>query len=107
MRPRHENASDPRWLRRAARQFGSLAGVGGPWNDALAVSDRIEGSKVVSRVGGVVMDAWQVNAAVVRRMGSATVGEDEHVGCRFCGFAGEYSIGMTGLYLDASADFEL
>lgn len=51
---------------------------------------------------------WQINAALSRRFGSTTIEADElGSGCAFCSFAGDYSITMTGIYVDASVDFEL
>jgi long-subunit fatty acid transport protein len=60
--------------------------------------------------GGAGFDAgaWEVNAAVSRRFGSTTIDEDDlESGCAFCSYAGDYSIGMTGLYLDASVDLDI
>lgn len=56
---------------------------------------------------GYVAPDWQVNLAVAHRQGSVTVDEDEWLGCRFCGYPGEYSLSMLGVYLDASIEFEL
>jgi long-subunit fatty acid transport protein len=57
---------------------------------------------------GYRLDAWQFNLAVSRRFGSTRVTEDQlGDGCSFCGFAGKYSITMTGLYADASVDLPL
>ncbi len=51
---------------------------------------------------------FEVNAAVSRRFGSTSISADEIAsGCQFCGFAGEYAVTMTGLYLDASVDLDL
>lgn len=60
----------------------------------------------LSAGGGLQRGGFQVNVAVTRRFGAATVrSEDLGEGCAFCSYAGEYSIGMTGLYLDTSLDF--
>ncbi len=56
---------------------------------------------------GFVARSWQVNVAIARRIGSTHVSEDELVGCRFCGYSGEYAMRMTGLYIDASTEFDL
>jgi hypothetical protein len=41
-------------------------------------------------------------------MGSTTISEGElGTGCAFCSFAGDYSITMTGIYVDASVDLDL
>ena len=54
---------------------------------------------------GYVQDTWQVNLALSRRFGSTRVNPGGlGSGCQFCGFAGDYSLGMTGLYVDASVD---
>lgn len=54
---------------------------------------------------GYAKEHWQVNLAVSRRMGSAHIADgDLGKGCNFCGFAGDYKITMTGLYIDASVD---
>jgi long-subunit fatty acid transport protein len=54
---------------------------------------------------GYVREHWQVNLAVSRRFGSTRVTEAGlGAGCAFCGYAGDYSLGMTGLYVDASVD---
>lgn len=54
---------------------------------------------------GYVQETWQVNLALSRRFGSTRVSSTElGNGCQFCGFAGDYSLGMTGLYVDASVD---
>ncbi len=55
---------------------------------------------------GFVEEHWQVNVAVARRVGSATV-ETTDTSCIFCGFPGKYKIWMTGLYVDASVDLPL
>jgi long-subunit fatty acid transport protein len=58
--------------------------------------------------GGYVGDHWQANLAVTRRFGSTHINEaDLGTGCAFCGFAGDYEITMTGLYVDASVDLDL
>ena len=55
---------------------------------------------------GLQTGGFQVNVAVARRFGSTKIGEaDLGTGCGFCSYAGNYSIGMTGLYLDTSVDF--
>jgi hypothetical protein len=52
--------------------------------------------------------SWQVNVAAAYRFGAATVSEDQlGEGCPFCSFEGDYEITAMGLYVDASADFEL
>jgi long-subunit fatty acid transport protein len=57
---------------------------------------------------GYVRERWQVNAALSRRFGSAHIAEsDLGKGCAFCGYAGDYSLTMTGFYLDASVDLPL
>lgn len=54
---------------------------------------------------GYVQDTWQVNLAISRRFGSTHVTAAElGKGCQFCGFAGDYALRMTGLYVDASVD---
>lgn len=60
----------------------------------------------LSAGGGVRSGAWQVNLAITRRFGSTTVAKGTlGEGCSFCSYAGDYSIGMTGLYVDSSLDF--
>jgi len=62
----------------------------------------------VTAGAGYRFDPWQINVAVSRRFGSTHVKEEElHSDCSFCGFAGKYSITMTGLYVDASVDLPL
>jgi long-subunit fatty acid transport protein len=57
---------------------------------------------------GYVAEHWQANLAVTRRFGSTHIDEtDLGTGCAFCGFAGDYEITMTGLYVDASVDLPL
>jgi long-subunit fatty acid transport protein len=55
---------------------------------------------------GYVAEHWQVNLAASRRFGSAAHVDASELGtgCNFCGFAGDYKITMTGLYIDASVD---
>ena len=49
-----------------------------------------------------------MNAAVARRFGQTTVeASDLGTGCVFCSFEGDYSITMTGFYLDASVNIDL
>jgi long-subunit fatty acid transport protein len=51
---------------------------------------------------------FQINAAVTRRFGSARISANElRPGCAFCSYEGDYAIGMTGIYLDASVDLSL
>jgi long-chain fatty acid transport protein len=51
---------------------------------------------------------FQINAAVTRRFGSETISAAElRPGCAFCSYEGDYSLGMTGIYLDASVDLSL
>lgn len=57
---------------------------------------------------GFVEKYWQANLAVSRRFGSTQVRDDElGTGCQFCGYGGDYSITMTGLYADVSVDLPL
>ena len=58
---------------------------------------------------GFVEEYWQANLAVSRRFGSTHIREEEldTPACRFCSFAGDYSITMTGLYADVSVDLPL
>jgi long-subunit fatty acid transport protein len=54
---------------------------------------------------GYVREHWQINLAVSRRFGSTRLEPSMlGTGCTFCGYAGDYSLGMTGLYVDASVD---
>lgn len=55
---------------------------------------------------GYLAEHWQVNLAVSRRFSGTTsiAAADLGQGCQFCGFAGDYKLSMTGLYLDASID---
>ena len=49
-----------------------------------------------------------VDGIIARRMGSTSIAAgDLGKGCNFCGFAGDYRITMTGLYLDASVDLPM
>ena len=58
---------------------------------------------------GYVEQHWQVNLAVSRRFGQTRVHPEDldPNACRFCGYAGQYEITMTGLYIDASVDLDL
>jgi hypothetical protein len=57
---------------------------------------------------GYVRETWQLNVAVARRFGGTLISEDElGEGCSFCSGAGDYQLGMTGLYIDASVDLPL
>jgi long-chain fatty acid transport protein len=53
---------------------------------------------------GYVAQNWQLNVAASHRFGPAAHVTDLGSGCQFCGFAGDYKITMTGLYVDASVD---
>jgi long-subunit fatty acid transport protein len=56
--------------------------------------------------GGYRTPSFQVNAAVTHRFGSTSIAAEElGSGCAFCSYDGDYSITMTGFYLDASVDF--
>lgn len=60
----------------------------------------------LSAGGGVRSGALQVNLAITRRFGSTSIApETLGEGCAFCSYAGDYAIGMTGLYVDSSFDF--
>jgi long-subunit fatty acid transport protein len=62
----------------------------------------------VSLGGGVDFGVWQVNGAVARRFGQTTVeAANLGTGCVFCSFEGDYSITMTGFYLDGSVNIDL
>jgi hypothetical protein len=55
-----------------------------------------------------VREHWQVNVAASRRFGSTTIApEDLGEGCDLCSYAGDYSMTMTGLYVDVSVDLPL
>ena len=58
---------------------------------------------------GYVREHWQVNIAASRRFGQTRVHAEglDPMACRFCGYAGQYEITMTGLYVDASVDLPL
>jgi long-chain fatty acid transport protein len=57
---------------------------------------------------GINPGPWQVNAAVVHRFGSASIEASElGTGCQFCSYAGDYSLTMTGIYVDASVEIDL
>jgi long-subunit fatty acid transport protein len=58
---------------------------------------------------GFLEETWQANLAVSRRFGSTHIREEDldTAACRFCSFAGDYSITMTGLYADVSVDLPL
>jgi long-subunit fatty acid transport protein len=49
---------------------------------------------------------WEVNVAYAFRFGGTTVEETDTVGCKFCGYEGNYEIRMNAIYLDLSWDFE-
>jgi hypothetical protein len=62
----------------------------------------------VTAGAGYDRETWEINVGVSRRYGETTITDDElGAGCALCGFAGDYSIGMTGLYLDASVDLDI
>jgi long-subunit fatty acid transport protein len=58
---------------------------------------------------GYVEEHWQANLAVSRRFGDTYVSQEQldTPACRFCSFAGDYAITMTGLYADVSVDLPL
>jgi len=57
---------------------------------------------------GYVREHWQVNVAASRRHGRTHVNQsDLGKGCAFCGYAGDYSLTMTGLYVDTSVDLPM
>ncbi len=57
---------------------------------------------------GFVQETWQVNLAASRRFGSTQIPSSElGEGCSFCSYAGDYSLQMTGLYVDASVDLPM
>jgi long-subunit fatty acid transport protein len=58
---------------------------------------------------GYRAEHWQVNVAATRRFGEAHVLQSEldTSACRFCSYAGQYEITMTGLYADVSVDLPL
>jgi long-subunit fatty acid transport protein len=56
--------------------------------------------------GGYRTPSFQLNAAVTHRFGSTEIAPgDLGTGCAFCSYDGDYSITMTGFYLDASVNF--
>jgi hypothetical protein len=60
--------------------------------------------------GGYVANSWEVNLALAIVAASAEVRASDLAppgACPGCGFAGEYGIGATALYLDFSTDIEL
>ena len=76
------------------------------------------------RAPGAGYDAgpWELNLAFAHRLGSATITEADvtMVGtmattgepgrrvrdCKFCSFQGDYSIGLSGIYVDFSYEFD-
>jgi long-chain fatty acid transport protein len=62
-------------------------------------------TRTVTAGAGFVSERWQVNVAVSRRFGEAYIADtDLGEGCKFCSYAGQYKITMTGLYVDASVN---
>jgi long-subunit fatty acid transport protein len=60
--------------------------------------------------GGYDAAAWQLNFALALRGGTTEVAASEiapPTECPTCGFAGEYGISTTGLYVDFSTDIDL
>jgi len=56
--------------------------------------------------GGYRTPSFQLNAALAHRFGSTSIAPGElGTGCAFCSYDGDYSITMTGFYLDASVNF--
>ena len=50
--------------------------------------------------------SFQLNAAITHRFGSGSIAPEElGTGCSFCSYDGDYSVTMTGFYLDASVNF--
>jgi long-subunit fatty acid transport protein len=66
-------------------------------------------TRTLTAGAGYVRKHWQVNVAVSRRFGEARILESQldSAACRFCGYAGQYEITMTGLYADVSVDLPL
>lgn len=63
---------------------------------------------VITAGAGFNAGPWQANIAYAFRFGSTTVTQDDIMGrdgCLSCGGAGEYSIGLSGIYLDFSYHF--
>ncbi|HXK16752.1 MAG TPA: outer membrane protein transport protein [Polyangiaceae bacterium] len=57
---------------------------------------------------GYVEEHWQANVAVSHRFGKTHINDtDLGSGCVFCSLAGDYSIAMTGIYVDLSFDMGL
>lgn len=62
-------------------------------------------TRTLTAGAGYVREHWQVNVAVAQRFNDTRVVESElGTGCAFCGYAGDYSLRMTGVYVDASVD---
>jgi len=67
-------------------------------------------TQVLTTGAGYDFGHWQSNIALAYRFGSATVTTDDlnapgRKECAFCGSSGEYSIRLTGIYVDASYAF--
>ncbi len=57
---------------------------------------------------GYAREHWQANLAASRRFGSTTISQDElGEGCDLCSYAGDYSLTMTGIYIDVSVDLPM
>jgi long-subunit fatty acid transport protein len=57
---------------------------------------------------GYAQKHWQANLAGSRRFGSTTISQDElGEGCDLCSYAGDYSMTMTGIYIDVSVDLPM
>jgi long-chain fatty acid transport protein len=67
-------------------------------------------TQVITAGAGYDFGRWQSNVALAYRFGSATITPADlnapgRKDCAFCGASGDYSIHLTGIYLDASYAF--
>jgi long-subunit fatty acid transport protein len=66
--------------------------------------------RILTMGGGYAVGSWELNMALAIASGSAEVHPEDLAppgSCPACGFAGEYGVNATGLYLDFSTDIEL
>lgn len=60
---------------------------------------------------GYIGRIWEVNLAYARRFGSVTITQEDldkaDKTCSFCSKQGDYNVGVNGVYVDVSVDFDI